>query len=194
METIIVFLRDILSGTLYIVVSIVSFILILVCIFQLVRHAKKKKIAREEFEASHIVVINDKGEKKMVEFTPTVTKPLNTSVFSNPVSSPPSKTINSVPISSTNTNASVTGSKENMQPTKSVVMINPAEVALVSSTMNIIGATSAQREAMASQNMSKAGLGNMNNSFTNGETVSSEQSSSTANLSEDTLNNQNFTN
>lgn len=151
MEAIIVFFRDTLSGTLYVVVSVVCSILILVCIWQLIKRNKKVKVAEEEFASSHIVMINAKGEEETVELTkPSLTPKVDTTV-SSVASMSATASLHNVPVSSAVMNIASktpTGPSDN----KPVVTINPLEVAAVSSTMNVIGATSAQKTAMGTSN------------------------------------------
>lgn len=142
METIIVFFRDTLDGTLYIVVSIVCFILILICIWQLIMRSKNKKIADEAFSASHVVIINDRGEKETIEIA--------SSAVSSATSSLPNINTQVHDILDIGAVNNVVSTVPQVKNNKQVVMINPLEVASVSSTMNIIGATSAQQEVLKS--------------------------------------------
>lgn len=124
MEAIIVFLRDTLDGLTYVLVSVVCFILIIFCIWQLILRSKKKRAANDEFLASHVVIINDKGQQEAIKIVPSVPK------------SSTSTTVNS---KSSVSNVTTLPQSNNVKP---VVMINPSEVAAVSSTMNIIASSS----------------------------------------------------
>lgn len=122
MEAIIVFLRDTLDGLTYVLVSVVCFILIIFCIWQLILRSKKKRAAHDEFLASNVVIINDKGQHETIKIVPSVAK----SSISTTVNSE-SRSVTTLP------------QNNNVKP---VVMINPLEVAAVSSTMNIIASGS----------------------------------------------------
>lgn len=124
MEAIVVFLRDTLDGLTYVLVSVVCFILIIFCIWQLILRSKKKRAAHDEFLASHVVIINDKGQQEAIKIVPSVAK------------SSTSTTVNS---ESSVSNVTALPQNNNVKP---VVMINPLEVAAVSSTMNIIASGS----------------------------------------------------
>ena len=143
MEAVIVFFRDILSGTLYVVVSIVCSVLILLCLFLLVKRSKKLKGKVEEYEQSHIVIINAKGEEETIEIGKTSTSfnPSNNDV----VNMSATASINNVPKSAVSTNSAVNST---IPPSKSVVTINPLEVASVSSTMNLIGSSNSQKNTI----------------------------------------------
>ena len=144
MEAIIVFFRDILSGTLYVVVSIVCSVLILLCLFLLVKRSKKLKGKVEEYEQSHIVIINAKGEEETIEIGKTSTSfnPSNNDV----VNMSATASINNVPKSVVSTNSAVNST---IPPaSKPVVTINPLEVASVSSTMNLIGSSNSQKNTI----------------------------------------------
>lgn len=153
METVIVFFRDTLSGTLYIAVSIVCFILICICLWQLVSRNKKAKIAEEQFAASHIVIINAKGEQETVEIGPSVSVTRGMSGLPDIMSSA-TTSIHNVPAASAVPEiAYPDGPIPKVPNNKPVVMINPLEVAAISSTMNVIGVTSAQKSALGSSNV-----------------------------------------
>lgn len=122
MEAIVMFLRDTLDGLTYVLVSVVCFILIIFCIWQLILRSKKKRAAHDEFLASNVVIINDKGQHETIKIVPSVAK----SSISTTVNSE-SRSVTTLPQSN------------NVKP---VVMINPLEVAAVSSTMNIIASGS----------------------------------------------------
>lgn len=199
MESIIVFFRDMLDGTLYIVVSIVCFILILICIWQLIRRSKEKKIAEEVFSASHVVIINGKGEKETVEIASSADSSvassfpnINTDVHDIPVIGAVNNVGSAVPQVNNN---------------KQVVMINPLEVASVSSTMNIIGATSAQQEGLKDNTSVTGGVYDSTNAQSSVATVSVDSQaigtlgedgnmalSQSAGSGSSATNNQNFTN
>lgn len=124
MEAIIVFLRDTLVGLTYVLVSVVCFILIIFCIWQLILRSKKKRAANDEFLVSHVVIINDKGQQEAIKIVPSV---------------PKSITSTTVDSKSSVSNVTTLPQSNNVKP---VVMINPSEVAAVSSTMNIIASSS----------------------------------------------------
>ncbi len=132
MDTVIIFLRDTLSGTAYFIVSIICVILICICVWQLVQHNKKVKKTEEEFVASHVVLINDKGEEEIVEISsPTINISQTSSIYN----------VQTIPVVN-NTASDLPEVKELTTSAKPVVMINPAEVAAISSTMNVIGSSS----------------------------------------------------
>lgn len=145
MEAIIVFFRDTLSGTLYTVVSIVCSIFILICLFLLFKRNRKLKEKAEEYEQSHIVIINAKGEEETVEIAKSSTTNASSST-SGVANMSATASLNNVPKSVVTSSSSVNST---IPPSsKSVVTINPLEVASISSTMNVIGATSAQKAAL----------------------------------------------
>lgn len=163
MEAIIVFLRDTLDGLTYVLVSVVCFILIIFCIWQLILRSKKKRAAHDEFLASNVVIINDKGQHETIKIVPSVAK------------SSISTTVNS---ESSVSSVTTLPQNNNVKP---VVMINPLEVAAVSSTMNIIASGS-------SLNTSKEDkVGNSTNSVQGNTDTNSTSTNSTSNS-------QNFTN
>ena len=149
MEAVIVFFRDTLSGTLYAVVSIVCSVLILLCLLLLVKRSKKLKVKVEEYEQSHIVIINAKGEEETIEIGKSSTNfnPSNNDV----VNMSATASINNVPKSVVLTNSAVNST---IPPaSKPVVTINPLEVASVSSTMNLIGSSNGQKSTIPTVSM-----------------------------------------
>lgn len=155
MEAIVIFFRDVLSGTVYIIVSIVCFILICICVWQLIRRNRKAKEVEEQFASSHVVMINDKGEEETVEVSSSVpiTRGVSgvTSILSSATTS-----MNNVPVNSAVMNVANSSGVDASTSSKPVVMINPAEVAAISSTMNVVGVTSAQKMSLQSANVSNA--------------------------------------
>lgn len=150
MEAIVTFFRDVLSGTLYVIVSIVCFILICICIWQLIRRNKKAKQVEEEFASSHVVMINANGEEETIEVSSSVSITQGSSFMPNiisPTTSVQNVVTNSADIGTTN---SLGMSSDSFN--KPVAVINPAEVAAVSSTMNVIGVTSAQKSVLQASN------------------------------------------
>ena len=145
MEAVIVFFRDILSGTLYIVVSIVCFILILICLLLLIKRSKRLRVKVEEYEQSHIVIINAKGEEETIEIGKSSA---NFNLSSNGVANmSATASINGVPKSVVSNNSMVNSTVPPVS--KPVVTINPLEVASVSSTMNLIGSSNVQKNAVS---------------------------------------------
>ncbi len=152
MEAIVVFFRDVLSGTLYIIVSIVCFILICICIWQLIRRNRKAKEMEEQFASSHVVMINAKGEEETVEVSSSVPITQGASGVSDILSSTTS--MNNVPANSAVMNVAKSNGASVSTSSKPVVMINPAEVAAISSTMNVVGVTSTQKASAQPTNIS----------------------------------------
>lgn len=197
METIIVFFRDTLSGTLYAVVSIICVILICVCLWQLIRRNKKARMVADEYDASHMVVINEKGERETVEVKPSIN--LNPGIVSKSVSLNGASTINTS--SASGTNMQVPKSTNS----KPVVMINPLEVANISSTMNVVGVAGNQKNISDSSNVTNSdnvqAQTNLSGTIVNNQQVSglsnnssiSQNSGSSVNIP-NSVNNQNFTN
>lgn len=148
METIIVFFRDTLSGTLYTVVSSVCFILICICIWQLFSRSRKTKVAEEKFAASHVVIINAKGEEETIEVSSSVPITKGMSLLPEIMSSATTSPHN-IPVTSAVPQIAYPDAPVPKVPNnKPVVMINPLEVATISSTLNVVGATSAQKSTM----------------------------------------------
>lgn len=152
METIIVFFRDTLSGTLYVVVSIVCSILICLSLFLLIFRHRKAKDAAEKYEASHIVIINAKGEEETIEITPSASIQNGMSGLPAIVSSA-TTSVQNVPASSAVAAIAYPDAPAPEVPNnKPVVMINPLEVAVISSSLNVSGVTSVQKSALGISN------------------------------------------
>lgn len=210
METIIVFFRDTLSGTLYVVVSIVCSILICLSLVLLVFRHRKAKAAVEKYEASHIVIINAKGEEETIEITPSASiKNVMSGVPA--ILSSATSSVQNVPASSAVAAIAYPDSPVPSVPNnKPVVMINPLEVAVISSSLNVSGMTSAQKSALGTSNTDHVVAGDYDPSKaranTAGTVVSSqvvsaligssevENLSNNQNTNQTTLSNQNFTN
>lgn len=132
MESIIVFFRDILSGNLYIVISIICSIFIFLCILLLIFRNKKLKEEEKKFLTSHVIMLDENGEEKFVNI---------------------SKNVESSPVDSNLVNNKVLNVKDNTS--KSTVIINPQEVASVSSTLNVINGSSVKSSLSNSNGLGK---------------------------------------
>lgn len=152
MRSILAFFRDTLSGNVYTIVSLVCLFLILVCVYFLrkINTIEKEKAKKET--ASRVVIVDPSGSNKRVEVN-IASSDVATDI---PIDSVASVTnvlaaqdiySSDEPVLTSDTNSEdviVEPKKENT-PT----LINPMEVAMVSSTLNVIGATSEQKSAIA---------------------------------------------
>lgn len=152
LKNVLVFFRDTLSGTTYTVVSLVCFILICVCIHYLRKKSLLEKKSEKERAASRVVLVDPTGSNKRIEVA------LNTNNVTGSVNNiPTSSAVDVTNVLSQNniysdnvsqtTAASVNASSTNVNEVKNVapVLINPMEVAQVSSTLNVIGAVNEQK-------------------------------------------------
>lgn len=164
MERVLAFFRDTLNGTTYIVVSLVCTFLIFVCIhFLRKKNSENKQIKKEEV-ASRVVLLDPTKNNKRVEVS------LDASNNSSSVSNVNLTNVTSVlatqdiysgtgVVEQTDVDTVTVPEKvETLTPevekkSTAPVMINPMEVAMVSSTMSVIGATSEQKKAIADNEM-----------------------------------------
>lgn len=152
MRSILAFFRDTLSGNIYTIVSLVCLFLILVCVYLLrkINTIEKEKAKKEA--ASRVVIVDPSGSNKRVEVN-IASSDVATDI---PIDSMASVTSvlaaqdiynsdDTVLASDTSTEDVIVEPKKENTPT----FINPMEVAMVSSTLNVIGATSEQKSAIA---------------------------------------------
>lgn len=152
MRSILAFFRDTLSGNIYTIVSLVCLFLILVCVYLLrkINTVEKEKAKKEA--ASRVVIVDPSGSNKRVEVN-IASSDVATDI---PIDSMASVTSvlaaqdiynsdDAVLASDTSTEDVIVEPKKENTPT----LINPMEVAMVSSTLNVIGATSEQKSAIA---------------------------------------------
>ncbi len=152
MRSILAFFRDTLSGNIYTIVSLVCLFLILVCVYLLrkINTIEKEKAKKEA--ASRVVIVDPSGSNKRVEVN-IASSDVATDI---PIDSMASVTNvlaaqdiynsdDAVLASDTSTEDVIVEPKKDNTPT----LINPMEVAMVSSTLNVIGATSEQKSAIA---------------------------------------------
>lgn len=152
MRSILAFFRDTLSGTLYTIVSFVCLILIFVCVYFLKKiNAIAKENAKKE-AASKVVIVDPSGSNKRVE----VSISTNDVATDIPIDSMASVTSVLAAQDIYNSDAAILTNDTNgenviVEPkkTNAPTLINPMEVAMVSSTLNVIGATSEQKSAIA---------------------------------------------
>lgn len=143
MRYVLAFFRDTLNGTTYFIVSFVCFILICFCIYILRKISLSEKELLKKEIASRVVLVDSSSStgKKEVSFvdvgdtgTQTVTNVTsvlaNQDIYSDSVADNTLDTSNSVPVVS-----------EEVEKKKTPIMINPDEVALISSDMNLIGSS-----------------------------------------------------
>lgn len=153
MEAVLVFFRDVLDGPIYVVVFIVCLILIFVCISGIKKNIREVKEKKEKAMASKIILLDPTNGSKRVEIDIN-----NTSCGIGREESVPQSNLNNafnsltltamdavLPNNITQVNEMVSTPLEevpmgNNSP-KKVVMIDPKDVALASSTVNVIGPT-----------------------------------------------------
>lgn len=164
LKNVLVFFRDTLSGTTYTVVSLVCFILICICIHYLKKKSLLEKKNEKEEISSRVVLVDPTGSNKRIEVAlnndnssisnnnsniPVVgaTDVTNVLVDNNIYSDNISQNTNVVsePVS-----PAIVSEEKVTKP----VLINPMEVANVSSTLNVIGATSEQKSAILKNSLS----------------------------------------
>lgn len=152
MRSILAFFRDTLSGNIYTIVSLVCLFLILVCVYLLRKINAIEKEKEKKEAASKVVIVDPSGSNKRVEVN-IASSDVATDI---PIDSMASVTSvlaaqdiynsdDSVLASDTSTEDVIVEPKKENTPT----LINPMEVAMVSSTLNVIGATSEQKSAIA---------------------------------------------
>ena len=152
MRSILAFFRDTLSGNIYTIVSLVCLFLILVCVYLLRKINASEKEKEKKEAASKVVIVDPSGSNKRVEVN-IASSDVATDI---PIDSMASVTSvlaaqdiynsdDSVLASDTSTEDVIVEPKKENTPT----LINPMEVAMVSSTLNVIGATSEQKSAIA---------------------------------------------
>lgn len=152
MRSILAFFRDTLSGNIYTIVSLVCLFLILVCVYLLRKINAIEKEKEKKEAASKVVIVDPSGSNKRVEVN-IASSDVATDI---PIDSMASVTSvlaaqdiynsdDAVLASDTSTEDVIVEPKKENTPT----LINPMEVAMVSSTLNVIGATSEQKSAIA---------------------------------------------
>lgn len=175
MKNVLAFFRDTLNGPLYYGVSLVCFILICICIYILRRIDLKEKKAEKEVISSRVVLIDPSGSNQSVEISLNAVEDVGSQVLTNVTNVLAAQDIYSGSVSS-DTNASMVtdGTIDNSggdevlaeeapvaqeevleeEPAKPKlpIMINPDEVAMVSSTLNVMG-TSEQMSAMSANSI-----------------------------------------
>lgn len=164
LKNVLVFFRDTLSGTTYTVVSLVCFILICICIHYLKKKSLLEKKNEKEEISSRVVLVDPTGSNKRIEVAlnndngsisnnnsniPVVgaTDVTNVLVDNNIYSDNISQNTNVVPEP---VSPAIVSEEKVTKP----VLINPMEVANVSSTLNVIGATSEQKSAILKNSLS----------------------------------------
>ena len=164
LKNVLVFFRDTLSGTTYTVVSLVCFILICICIHYLKKKSLLEKKNEKEEISSRVVLVDPTGSNKRIEVAlnndnssisnnnsniPVVgaTDVTNVLVDNNIYSDNISQNTNVVPEP---VSPAVVSEEKGTKP----VLINPMEVANVSSTLNVIGATSEQKSDILKNSLS----------------------------------------
>ena len=175
MRSILAFFRDTLSGNIYTIVSLVCLFLILVCVYLLRKINAIEKEKEKKEAASKVVIVDPSGSNKRVEVN-IASSDVATDI---PIDSMGSVTSvlaaqdiynsdDSVLASDTSTEDVIVEPKKENTPT----LINPMEVAMVSSTLNVIGATSEQKSAIAKNAASAVFNNNESNANTgNDETT-----------------------
>ena len=175
MRSILAFFRDTLSGNIYTIVSLVWLFLILVCVYLLRKINAIEKEKEKKEAASKVVIVDPSGSNKRVEVN-IASSDVATDI---PIDSMASVTSvlaaqdiynsdDSVLASDTSTEDVIVEPKKENTPT----LINPMEVAMVSSTLNVIGATSEQKSAIAKNAASAVFNNNESNANTgNDETT-----------------------
>lgn len=175
MRSILAFFRDTLSGNIYTIVSLVCLFLILVCVYLLRKINAIEKEKEKKEAASKVVIVDPSGSNKRVEVN-IASSDVATDI---PIDSMASVTSvlaaqdiynsdDSVLASDTSTEDVIVEPKKENTPT----LINPMEVAMVSSTLNVIGATSEQKSAIAKNAASAVFNNNESNANTgNDETT-----------------------
>ena len=171
MKNVLAFFRDTLNGPLYYGVSLVCFILICICIYILRRIDLKEKKAEKEAISSRVVLLDTSGSNQTVEVSLNAVEDAGGQVLTNVTNVLAAQDIYSGSVSNdTNSSVVTKGVVDNIDSTdvlaietpvvqdeevleeepvkpKAPVMINPDEVAMVSSTLNVMG-TSEQMSAM----------------------------------------------
>lgn len=152
MRSILAFFRDTLSGNIYTIVSLVCLFLILVCVYLLRKINAIEKEKEKKEAASKVVIVDPSGSNKRVEVNIASSDvaadiPIDSmaSVTSVLAAQDIYNSDDAVLASDTSTEDVIVEPKKENTPT----LINPMEVAMVSSTLNVIGATSEQKSAIA---------------------------------------------
>ncbi len=147
MRYVLAFFRDTLNGTTYFVVSFVCLILICFCIYILKRISlSEKELLKKEME-SKVVLVDSSGSKGKIEvsFANVDVGDTGTQAVTNVTSVLENQDIYSDNVTtdtlSTTSESTVEEKKEEVSEKKAPIMINPDEVALVSSDMNLIGSS-----------------------------------------------------
>lgn len=151
MRYVLIFFRDTLSGTTYFAVSLVCFILICFCIYFFKKVSlSEKKLLEKEME-SKVVLVDSTGTNKNIEVSFADEVDTGSQTITNVTSVLANQDIyaNDAGEEVSVESSEVVPDTEVLEETvveKAPVMINPDEVALVSSDMNVIGSS----EKMAS--------------------------------------------
>lgn len=144
MRYVLTFFRDTLNGTTYFVVAFVCFILICFCIYILKKISlSEKELLKKEME-SKVVLVDSSGGNGKIEVSLNDEVETGTQTITNVTSVLANQDIYSdstVYESPSVTTEDVPEVKEEITEKKAPVMINPDEVAMVSSDMNIIGSS-----------------------------------------------------
>lgn len=164
LKNVLVFFRDTLSGTTYTVVSLVCFILICICIHYLKKKSLLEKKNEKEEISSRVVLVDPTGSNKRIE---VALNNDNSSISNNNSNIPVVGAIDVTNVLvdnniysdniSQNTNVvpePVSPAIVSEEKVTKPVLINPMEVANVSSTLNVIGATSEQKSAILKNSLS----------------------------------------
>lgn len=171
MKGILAFFRDTLIGNLYVAVSFVCIILICICIHLLLKR-RKLQIKQQQLEdASKVVIVDPSGSNKRVEVNFTLNNTNSEQFVSEPLSV--TSVLAAQDIYNDEADTSLmngdTSLTENVPSNKKIgtpIFINPMEVAEVSSTLNVFGATSEQKSAI-----SKNSAADSLNSIENNEVI-----------------------
>jgi len=139
------FFRDTLNGTTYFVVAFVCLILICFCIYILKRISlSEKELLKKEME-SKVVLVDSSGCNGKIEVSLNDEVETGTQTITNVTSVLANQDIYSDNVTtdtlSTTSESTVEEKKEEVSEKKAPIMINPDEVALVSSDMNLIGSS-----------------------------------------------------
>lgn len=175
MKNVLAFFRDTLNGPLYYGVSLVCFILICICIYILRRIDLKEKKAEKEAISSRVVLLDPSGSNQAIEVSLNAVEDAGGQVLTNVTNVLAAQDIYSGSVSNDTNSSVVTEGVDNIDSTdvlaietpvvqdeevleeepvkpKVPVMINPDEVAMVSSTLNVMG-TSEQMSAMSANSI-----------------------------------------
>ncbi len=154
MKSILAFFRDTLIGDLYVAVSFVCTILICICIHLLLKRNKLQRKQKQLEDASKVVIVDPSGSNKRVEVNFALNNTNSEQLVSEPLSV--TSVLAAQDIYNDGADSSLinddTSLKETVSSNKKVgtpILINPMEVAEVSSTLNVLGVTSEQKSAIS---------------------------------------------